>query len=278
MFILYYLGMKRLFLLCLLSSFVLANSQVSPALGCALHPGDQWFSVKPEITSNPLSRLLAISFLENGSLVTFSNLGLTSDLYIASKDIDGKYPGYDKSMENYRPAEKIIGHDFDPNVLISTGNTLPKGVYTFQGGWSKTNIRESNDNSGTATLAKILDSTDNYKTKQVTRDNRPKTISAPEPDHQTMYAFYEGNRYDIELMLNYSLNDGYNPHKTARSCTNEPGLTQRSTARDDRVIQLSVLVFVSVFFIAFILTPWIYTHAAKKKQLKQPQAKRKAKK
>lgn len=212
------------------SIVILTSSQTPTALGCAISPGDRWFSIRPKITSNPLSYALGISFSENGSLITFTNQDLKSDLYIASEDTNGKYPGYDESRRDYRPVEKIIGHGFDPNVLISVENkSLPKGVYTFHGGWSRTDIGEKNDeNSGTATLNAVLDSTDTYKTKQVIGDNRPEGSVAPEPDRQIMYTFYQGKRYDIELALNYTLNEKYDPHKTANSCAGESDALRKS--------------------------------------------------
>ena len=272
----YYLNMKKFFFFCLASIVILTSLQAPTALGCAINPGDQWFSVKPEIISNPLSGALGISFSENGSLVTFTNQDLKSDLYIASEDTNGKYPGYDESIKDYRPVEKIIGHDLDPNLLISVGNnSLPKGVYIFHGGWSRTDIGENNsENSGTATLDAVLDNTDNYKTKQVIGDDRPASVVVPEPDHQIMYAFYQGKRYDIDLVLKYSLNKEYDSHKTANSCTGESkalrkGIESVKEKSSDWFISTLTLALVSIIFIAFVLAPWFSSHLAKRKHSKQ---------
>jgi hypothetical protein len=285
MLICYYLDMKKFLFLCPIFAFILASSQTSTTLGCAIHPGDRWFSVKPEITSNPLSGVLGISFSENGSLITFTNRGLNSDLYIASKDTDGKYPGYDRTRKDYRPTEGIIGHDFDPNVLIAVKNGLPKGVYTFYGGWDKDNnfSDTDNENSGTAVLDRVLDSTDNYKIKQIVGDNRPNDTLAPESDHQTMYAFYQGKRYDIGLTLHYTLNESYDPHKTANSCAGESEALQMSIANakkeNSNWLKSSIILgAVSITFVAFLLTPWLYSRSAKKKQSKQSPSKRKMRK
>jgi hypothetical protein len=222
--------MKKVFLFFVLSALVLSTAQVSTVLGCALIPGDRWYSIKPEITNNPLSNILGIAFPKGNEIVTFTNRGLTSNLYIASKDVDGLYPGYHGSQRNYRPAEKIIGKDFDPNVLISVESGLPKGVYEFNSGWSKTRIGDINDkNTGTTTLGAVLDSTDNYHSKQQVGDDRPNYIPIPLPDHQIMYAFYQGTRYDIELILNYSLNDSYDTNKSKNACKGEGLYTNRNT-------------------------------------------------
>jgi hypothetical protein len=275
--------MKKFFFFCLASIVTLTSLQAPTALGCAINPGDRWFSAKPEITSNPLSSALGISFSQDGSLTTFTNQDLKSDLYIASKDTNGKYPGYDESRKDYRPVEKIIGHDFDPNILISVGkNGLPKGVYTFNGGWGRTDIGEKNNEiSGTAVLDAVLDSTDNYKTKQVIGDNRPEDSVAPGPDHQIMYAFYQGKRYDIELVLNYALNEKYNPHKTANSCAGESealrkGAGNAKERNGDWVIPSLTLALVSIIFIAFVLAPWLSSHLTKRKNSKRSSSQRKS--
>lgn len=270
--------MKRFFILCLLSALILTNSQTPAALGCAIHPGDRWFSVRPEITNNPLSSILGISFSENGSLITLTNKGLTSDLYIASKDTDGKYPGYDETRRNDRPVEKIIGHDFDPNVLFAVNHDFLRGVYTFYRGWDNDTFRDrSTENSGVAILDRALDSTDNYKTKQIIGDNRPEHTTSPEPDHQIMYAFYQGKRYDIELTLNYTLNESYDPHKTANSCAGESEALRKSIEnanKRDWPIPTVTLAIVSIIFIAFILTPWLYSRSTKKKHQSLPKDKK----
>ena len=204
--------MKKFFFVSLVSIVILANTHATTVQGCAIDSGDPWYSVEADIISNPLSDVLDISISSNAELVTFTNKGLTSDLYIASKDTDGKYPGYDQTLKDYRPLEGILGHNFDPNVKISVENNIPQSVSIFYGGWGHADIGHAGTDtpdSGTATLARVLDSTDNYITKQVVSHERPADVAIPEPDHQTMYAFYQGARYDIEIVLNYSLNNNY---------------------------------------------------------------------
>lgn len=258
--------MKKLFFLCLIFTLIFTNSQAPMVAGCALSRGDPWFVSNPEITDNPLSDLLDISFSENGSLVTFTNQGLTSDLYIASKDIDGKYPGYDKSRSNYRPLETIIGHDFDPNIFISAGTSLPKGIFEFYGGWGHTNIGQKNDEeSGTTTLSRALDSTDNYKTRQIVGDNRPNDTPVPQPDDQIMYAFYQGKQYDIKITINYAINNSYDPHKTANSCKGEPMVLQKDkkdSKKNDWLGPLVVLIL--ALLLGLLLNRKLYPHIAKK--------------
>ena len=204
--------------------------------------------------------------------------------YIASKDTDGKYPGYDRTRKDYRPTEGVIGHSFDPNVLIAIKNGLPRGIYTFYGGWGKTDIGEkNNENSGTAALDSVLDSTDNYKTKQVIGDDRPENVIVPEPDHQTMYAFYQGEQYDIKLVLNYVLNEDYDPHKTANSCAGESEALQESVEsakkrNSDWFMPSLTLALVSIVFVVFLLISWRHSRSAEKKRSTRSLRRNKAKK
>lgn len=267
--------MKKFIFLCLTSIIILSSSQAPVALGCTMSPGDRWFSVKPEITNNPLSSLLEISFSEDNTLVTFTNRGLASDLYIASKDTDGQYPGYRDAQKEYRPAEKIIGHEFEPNILVSAGDGLPKGVYEFNGGWDTADSGGmSDENSGTAILDAVLDKTDNYKTKQIIGDDRPDTVSIPTPDAQTMYAFYQGKRYNIEIVLNYSLNKSYNPNLTKDPCSNETGALRIS----NWLTPPAILALASLIFIVFILSLWLYVRSVKKNRSNQSLPKSKTRK
>lgn len=140
--------------------------------------------------------------------------------------------------------------------------------------------RRNDENSGTATLNAVLDSTDTYKTKQVIGDNRPEGSVAPEPDRQIMYIFYQGKRYDIELALNYTLNEKYDPHKTANSCAGESDALRKSIgnakeATSDWLIPSLTLALVSIILIAFVLTPWLSSHLAKRKHSKRSLSQRK---
>lgn len=264
--------MEKIISFCLIAIVALASSQPSTVFGCALNPGDPWFTVTPEITSNPLSKQLGITFSPNASLVTFTNKGLTSDLYIASKDTNGKYPGYRDPQKSYRPAEEIIGHDFDPNVLVSVGERLPRGIYTFRGGWDKTTLNGSTEDSGTVVLDVALDSTDNYKTKQIVGDGRPSRTTIPSPDHQVMYAFYQGKRYDIKLILHYALNRDYDSFRTRNSCSNEVGSTQGKKRSTDWPIS-SALVGLALLVLVFLVGSRL-----RKRRNKKPSSKNRHKK
>ncbi|MDB5183786.1 MAG: hypothetical protein JWO07_467 [Candidatus Saccharibacteria bacterium] len=160
-----------------------------------------WFAADVKIT-NPLEDVLSTHLFSEATVVQFTDKGLKSDLYIGSKDMDGKYPGYTTEQTNDRPLDSVIGHDYEPNVLISEGGTLAKGTYFFRGGWVRA--------SQTIPLNTVLDSTDHYSPKQQSGlVARPAYVTAPAPDHQTMYAFYEGKMYNIDLDITYSLNPYY---------------------------------------------------------------------
>ncbi len=204
----------------------LMSSSASTAMGCAIGPLPAWYAEHPKLVHNPLSSVLGISF-PKGTLVTFENKGLTSNVYIASPDTDGVYPGYRHGREDYRPLDYILGGDFDPDVQISVGKGLSAGVYSFNGGWSKTTIGDSNAKMGTVGLAKALGSSDNYESKQVRNRSRPVNTSVPSPDNQTMYAFYEGKRYDIKVTISYSLNPDYEEDKKDFGCG--PTRTKKDT-------------------------------------------------
>jgi hypothetical protein len=249
----------RVLFIFVLTMVLVTSMNVSTALGCGLSLGDPWYKVQTKVISNPLSNVLGISVSENSNLITFTNHGLKSNLYIASKDTNGIYPGYSESLRNYRPLENIIGNDFDPNIQISTGDGLPKGVYEFYGGWGQTKIGSDNGtNSGTSTISRALDSTDNYKTLQKVGDNRPNDVAIPEPDHETMYAFYQGKRYDIDIVLNYSLNKNYDSKKTKNSCGEERYFPKTSNDKisakqDNIIIEGALIVAAFVAAIVFIL-------------------------
>lgn len=250
--------MKRLHAALAVCILVFANVQTSVVHGCALSPGDSWYVVEAKAINNPLSDILGVSFSGNGELITLTNLGITSNLYIGSKDLDGKYPGYDESRRGYRPKEEIFGKEFEPNVLISVGDGMPKGMYVFRGGWGDGLILSdrSTSNSATIVLRDVLDSTDNYNSKQKVGDGRPLDAPIPEPDYQTMYAFYEGVRYEIPVVLNYSLKENYIPDKMSRSCTGEATAlshtaSKRSHASEYGFSYLAVLVLVLIGVIIF---------------------------
>lgn len=213
--------MKK-FLLVLLGSILLfSNIKTPTVLGCAINLGDSWYAVTVKVISNPLSDILGVSFSDNGELITLTNRGIASNLYIGSKDTDGLYPGYREFQRDYRPKEEIFGKEFEPNVLISVGDGMPKGTYVFHGGWDDNSVirTKSTSNSETVVLSSVLDRTDNYKSRQRYADDRPGDAPIPEPDYQTMYVFYNGGRYNIDIVLNYSLKNNYNPNKVKNSCS-----------------------------------------------------------
>ena len=53
------------------------------------------------------------------------------------------------------------------------------------------------------------------------KDGRPDNAPIPEPDYQTMFAFYNGSQYNIDIVLNYSINDNYDAEKSKNSCKGE---------------------------------------------------------
>lgn len=270
--------MKKIISICLVSILALTCVRAPTALGCAISSGDPWFSVKPAVVDNPLADSLEISFSEDGSLVTFVDKNLAGDVYIASKDTDGIYPGYDQSRKDYRPADKVVGHEFEPNILISTGTTMPKGIYEFYGGWGQTNIRDNGDkNSGTTSLSRALDSSDNYSGKQVVGDNRPDNVTVPTPDRQTMYAFYQGTRYDINIVLSYALNKNYDADATKNSCSGDGAIRQtgaEDTLKNSDKWLLPLLLVVSIVVIIGIIA----LRMTRPKRSKQPVPKNKSKK
>lgn len=250
--------MKRLLLACIAGVVLYANASISPIVSaCGVGRGDSWYVVDSKIIDNPLSKVLNISVSENAQFITFTNLGLTSNLYIGSKDTDGKYPGYDKSRQDYRPKEEIFGKEFEPNVLVSAGDGMPKGVYGFHGGWGESINRDTTTpETGTLSLASVLDTTDNYKNMQKYGDNRPDDAAIPDPDHQTMYAFYEGNIYEIPIVLSYSLKKNYISDMIANSCAGEGEAFARFAKEREtrsRREKLMVAAPTSILLIAVIL-------------------------
>ena len=244
--------------LLLLSMVLVASTNISAAMACGVALGADWYKITAKVANNPLSRVLGISFSEKGSLVTFTNRDLKSSLYIASKDTNGRYPGYDESYKSYRPLDNILGKGYDPNVLIAVEDNMPNGVYVFHSGWGQADIGNTQDiNSGTVELASVLDSTDNYKSKQVSIGKRPADAVPPSPDRQTMYAFYEGTRYNIDLTLDYSLDEDYDTNRARTQCTDIIPTGKDSITPNKLVILASILLTVG------IIVAVVYTRSKK---------------
>lgn len=274
--------MRRILSVVILSILLVANFDVPTAFGCVINLGDPWYKVDAQVVNNPLSDVLGISFSRNGGEVTFTNLGLKSNLYIASKDIDGLYPGYRESQRNHRPYEKYIGKDYDPNVIISIDEDFPqKGIFSFYNGWHETRISDEDDlNTGTLSLARALDSTDNYKTKQVTGDGRPDDVPIPDPDYQTMYAFYDGSQYNIDIILSYSINDSYSPDRSSKSCEGEYEAFRTAGERrqsEASAVKLLSFVFLAGLMIVASLSVVLALKSAKSKKAKTSKRRRTAK-
>lgn len=203
---------------------------------CALSMGDPWFSTKTQIT-NPLSDVIDIQASNNSEILTFTNKELDSDFYIGSKDIDGKYPGgFVKAHQSYIPLVAIFGKDYEPNVLVRVRSGVPQGVSFFKGGWNES--IDGNANSGKIPINSVLDSTDNYKSKQsFSSSKRPDNVVVPTDDHQTMYAFYKDQIYEIGVDIQYSLNPNHKP--TVNECPDESAFigpkAKKNEAINDRI-------------------------------------------
>lgn len=200
----------------LLLSLLMVMSLSPSAFACVAPPGKPWFAVNVAFDNNPLSNDLAVS--SNEDMLKLTNLALKSNAYIITKDTDGIYPGYPVSLGNHRPLDDVIGHDYEPRLLINVDATgLGKGTYAFNGGWSK--VEDSQDNTATISIFTLLNPTE-VKSQQHIGNGRPADLPAPVPQPFTLHVYYDGQIYDIPGTITYSSSPTYSPQYI--SCNEDP--------------------------------------------------------
>jgi len=159
----------------------------------------------------------------------------TEPFYIVRPNNTGKTFPNSELPKNYEPLFKITSNQVYFWGRLSSEDTE---------GW-KPNSGGIN-NSGTTSL-KI--NQDLYslesESRQIYKDNRPKTVDIPDPQKFTILAFYKGSPIEIKGTLSYSLNDNYDPHKFEKSveaCNNLNGTITSSTLVP--MILLVVIIFI----------------------------------